>query len=160
MRLAIATGMCALTLLGGWAGPAGAEDGSGASFPNMAPVEKYRWRAGRRRSRREAQRRQFSISDDAEILVLGDRSYETAVKGKNGFVCVVERSWFASFGDPVFWDPTVRGPDCVNRAGGQHGAARQSRENAMGAGGHFQSGDARSKQKRPPPRRNCPRPVP
>ena len=38
-----------------------------------------------------------SISAGAEILVLGRKGYETAVKGKNGFVCVVERSWMAPF---------------------------------------------------------------
>jgi hypothetical protein len=57
-----------------------------------------------------------SISGDAEILVLGEHGYETAVKGKNGFVCLVERSWFASFDDPQFWNPKVRGPDCLNPA--------------------------------------------
>jgi hypothetical protein len=34
-----------------------------------------------------------SISGGAEVLVLGRHGYETAVRGKNGFVCVVERSW-------------------------------------------------------------------
>jgi hypothetical protein len=28
----------------------------------------------------------------------------------------VERSWFASFDDPVFWNPKIRGPDCLNPA--------------------------------------------
>jgi hypothetical protein len=32
-----------------------------------------------------------AISRDAYVLVLGRHGYETAVKGKNGFVCVVER---------------------------------------------------------------------
>jgi hypothetical protein len=49
-------------------------------------------------------------------MVLGDHGYEVAVKGKNGFVCLVERSWFASFDDPVFWNPNIRGPDCLNSA--------------------------------------------
>src|SRR5271169_3951196 len=34
-----------------------------------------------------------SISRDAKVLVLGPHGYETAVEGKNGFVCLVERSW-------------------------------------------------------------------
>ena len=38
-----------------------------------------------------------SISRDATILVLGRQGYETAVEGKNGFVCMVERSWMAGF---------------------------------------------------------------
>jgi hypothetical protein len=55
-----------------------------------------------------------SISGDAEILVLGPHGYATAVKGTNGFVCLVERSWDAEFVNPVFWNPIVRGPDCLN----------------------------------------------
>jgi hypothetical protein len=38
-----------------------------------------------------------SISSHATILVLGRQGYETAVRGKNGFVCMVERSWMAAF---------------------------------------------------------------
>ena len=38
-----------------------------------------------------------SISRDAKILVLGPHGYETAVEGKNGFVCVVERGWMGPF---------------------------------------------------------------
>ena len=34
-----------------------------------------------------------SISRDATILVLTKIRYETAVKGSNGFVCMVERGW-------------------------------------------------------------------
>ena len=37
-----------------------------------------------------------SIGRDAEVLVLGRNGYEAAVKGKNGFVCLVERSWMMS----------------------------------------------------------------
>src|ERR1700730_19310823 len=37
------------------------------------------------------------ISSDAAAAkgYLGRQAYETAVKGKNGFVCLVERSWIA-----------------------------------------------------------------
>ncbi|HEX6464739.1 MAG TPA: hypothetical protein VFZ98_09810, partial [Vicinamibacterales bacterium] len=51
---------------------------------------------------------------DAEVLVLGSRGYEPAVKGKNGFVCFVERSWTAGFDDPEFWNPKLRAPNCFN----------------------------------------------
>jgi hypothetical protein len=54
-----------------------------------------------------------SISRDAEVLILGRHGFETAVKGKNGFVCVVGRSW-TSAADADFWDPKVRVPMCVN----------------------------------------------
>jgi hypothetical protein len=56
-----------------------------------------------------------SISRDAEVLVLGRHSFETAVKGKNGFVCIVERSW-TSAADADFWNPKVRTPICYNAA--------------------------------------------
>ena len=55
-----------------------------------------------------------SISGDATIVVLKQRGYETAVKGKNGFVCIVERSWMAQFDFPEFWNPKMRGPICFN----------------------------------------------
>jgi hypothetical protein len=58
-----------------------------------------------------------SITKDAEIMVLGRRGYETAVKGKNGFVCIVERSWTAGVDDPDFWNPKVRAPICFNPPG-------------------------------------------
>jgi hypothetical protein len=43
-----------------------------------------------------------SISKDATVLVLGRQGYETAVQGKNGFVCMVERSWMVQFDSPEF----------------------------------------------------------
>jgi hypothetical protein len=55
-----------------------------------------------------------SIAANAEVLVLTPRGFETAVKGTNGFVCVVERSWTAPFNDTEFWNPKERGPDCYN----------------------------------------------
>jgi len=55
-----------------------------------------------------------SISHDAEVLVLGRHGYETAVKGKNGFVCMVQRSWTAGVDDPDFWNPKLRAPICFN----------------------------------------------
>jgi hypothetical protein len=57
-----------------------------------------------------------SISDNAEILVLGRKGYETAVKGTNGFVCMVERSWTNKLDNPGFWNPKVRAPYCLNPA--------------------------------------------
>jgi hypothetical protein len=55
-----------------------------------------------------------SISSDATILVLGRQGYETAVRGKNGFVCMVERSWMAAFDSPEYRNPKVRGAECLN----------------------------------------------
>lgn len=47
-------------------------------------------------------------------MVLGQKGYMTAVKGKNGFLCLVERSWGAATTDPEFWNPKVRSPICFN----------------------------------------------
>jgi hypothetical protein len=46
--------------------------------------------------------------------VLGQHGYEIAVKGKNGFVCVVQRSWTAPIDDPDFWNSKIRSPNCLN----------------------------------------------
>lgn len=55
-----------------------------------------------------------SISGNARILVLARSGYETAVEGKNGFVCLVERGWAAGFDEPEFWNPKIRGPLCLS----------------------------------------------
>jgi hypothetical protein len=58
-----------------------------------------------------------SLSRDAGVLVLGARGYETAVESKNGFMCIVERSWMLPYDDPAFMNPKVRLPMCVNPPG-------------------------------------------
>ena len=55
-----------------------------------------------------------AISRDATVLVLGRHGYEIAVSATGGFVCLVLRSWAASFDDPAFWNPKIRGPACYN----------------------------------------------
>jgi hypothetical protein len=55
-----------------------------------------------------------SISDEAEVMVLGREGYKTAVKGSNGFLCIVERSWAQSENDSEFWNPKMRAPHCFN----------------------------------------------
>ena len=55
-----------------------------------------------------------SVSDGAEVMVLGPKGYTTAVKGTNGFLCIVERSWGAATDEPEFWNPKVRAPICFN----------------------------------------------
>jgi hypothetical protein len=57
-----------------------------------------------------------SISQAAEVMVLGTKGYTTASEGSNGFVCLVERGWGASTDDPEFWNPKVRAPICFNPA--------------------------------------------
>jgi hypothetical protein len=55
-----------------------------------------------------------SISRDAGVMILGRSGYETAVKSKNDFVCMVWRSWAGGIDDPDFWNPKLRAPICFN----------------------------------------------
>jgi len=55
-----------------------------------------------------------AISDGAEVMILDREAYKTAVKGRNRFVCMVERSWAAGIGDPELWNPKLRSPICFN----------------------------------------------
>src|SRR5277367_2220548 len=100
----VASGICGLGLLLGALGPAGAQDKKEKTYPRMAPIEQYRMASRSEEIALARSAAPVSISGDADVMVLGEAGYETAVKGKNGFVCLVERSWFASFGDPVFWN--------------------------------------------------------
>ncbi len=93
-------------------GPACAQNK--AQYPNMAPIEQYRSASASGEIALARSSAPASISGDAEILVLGSHGYESAVKGKNGFVCIVERSWATDFNDPQFWNPKIRAPICFN----------------------------------------------
>lgn len=57
-----------------------------------------------------------AISDKATVLTLDSQGYQTAVRGTNGFTCLVERSWMSPFGSTDFWNPKIRGPVCYNPA--------------------------------------------
>jgi len=85
-----------------------------ATYPEMAPAEQYRIANRDDEIALARSAAPPSISGDAQVLVLGSHGYETAVNGKNGFVCFVQRSWAAGFDDPAFWNPKIRGPNCFN----------------------------------------------
>jgi hypothetical protein len=80
----------------------------------MAPIEQYRIADVQEEIALARSAAPPSISADAEVLVLGPHGYQVAVKGKNGFVCFVERSWTAGFDDAEFWNPKLRSPNCFN----------------------------------------------
>jgi hypothetical protein len=82
-------------------------------YPSMAPLDQYMMD----RDTEVALARSAgpgSISHDATVLVLGRHGYETAVEGKNGFVCIVDRAWMDRFDSSEFWNPKNRGPVCYN----------------------------------------------
>jgi hypothetical protein len=89
-----------------------AQDAKGP-YPVMAPLEQYLMERNAEITLARSAAPP-SISQDAEIMVLGQHGYEIAVQGKNGFVCLVWRSWTAGSDDPDFWNPKVRGPVCLN----------------------------------------------
>src|SRR5215472_17519092 len=101
-RKRIATGTVALCLMSSGAGVTVAAAVS-SPYPSMAPVAQYMMASPEKEIALARSAAPPSISGNAEILVLHAHGYETAVKGKNGFVCMVERSWDADFNDPVFW---------------------------------------------------------
>lgn len=96
----------------GAAQPAHAQDQQ-ARYQRIAPIDQYLMdRDAEMALARSAA--PPAISRDAEVLVLGRKGYETAAKGNNGFVCIVERSWMAPYDDPEFLNPDQRLPLCLN----------------------------------------------
>jgi hypothetical protein len=95
-------------------GLAQAQEQKPRTYPAMAPVDQYLIADAQDEIALARSAAPPSISQDAEVLVLGKHGYETAVRGKNGFVCFVERSWTADFNDAEFWNPKLRGPNCFN----------------------------------------------
>jgi len=104
-------------------------------YPAMAPLSQYLMpRDAEISLARSAAPK--SVSDDAEILVLTESGFQTAVKGTNGFVCMVARSWSADYDDPDFWDPRLHAPICYNaRAVRSQVSATIKRTQAAMAGG-------------------------
>src|SRR6516165_10929874 len=111
---AIALTCIALTVQIGAARHATAQD-TKTPYPSMAPLDQYLMEQNSEIALARTAAPE-SISADAEVMVLGRHGYETAVKGKNGFVCFVERSWTAPIDDPGFWNPKGRAPLCLNAA--------------------------------------------
>jgi hypothetical protein len=108
------------------------------TYPKMAPVEQYLMadRAAEIALARSAVPE--SIARDAGVLVLGRHGFETAVKGKNGFVCIVGRGW-TSAADADFWNPKVRVPMCVNAAAAGSYLLRLTKETEWGLAGLTQA---------------------
>ena len=85
-----------------------------AAYPVMAPLNQYLMPDENSEIALARSAAPASISDGAEVMVLGRQGYTTAVKGTNGFVCIVERAWGAATNDRDCWNPKVRSPICFN----------------------------------------------
>ncbi|MGC1549243.1 MAG: hypothetical protein WA777_12010 [Rhodanobacter sp.] len=85
-----------------------------SDYPHMAPLSQYLMSDRAKEIALARSAAPAAISDQATVLVLEPHGYVTAVEGKNGFVCVVERGWMSPFDAPQFWNPKLRGPICFN----------------------------------------------
>ncbi len=85
-----------------------------APYPAMAPLDRYLIPDAKSEISLARTAAPPSIADGAEVMVLGRTGYTTAAKGRNGFLCLVERSWGAATDEPGFWNPKVRAPICFN----------------------------------------------
>ena len=83
-------------------------------YRSMAPVDQYLMADRNAEIALARSAAPPAISRDATVMVLERHGYITAVKGKNGFVCVVERGWMSPFNAAQFWNPKMRGPICFN----------------------------------------------
>jgi len=83
-------------------------------YPAMAPLDQYLMTDRNAEIALARSAAPTTISSDATILVFEKGGYQTAVEGKNGFTCLVERSWMSPMDHPEFWNPKIRGPICYN----------------------------------------------
>jgi hypothetical protein len=83
------------------------------SYPKMAAMDQYLMKQDVEVALARSAAPE-SITKDADVLVLDQRGYRTAIKGRNGFTCAVQRSWTAGIDDPEFWNPKLRAPICFN----------------------------------------------
>jgi hypothetical protein len=86
------------------------------SYAAMAPVDAYLMADTNSEIALARSGAPASISDAADVMVLGRDGYTTAAKGTNGFLCIVERGWGAETDDAEFWNPKIRAPICFNPA--------------------------------------------
>jgi hypothetical protein len=89
--------------------PGAAPRPKGADYPVMAPLEEYLIADRDAEIALARSAAPQTISNDATVMVLTRQGYQTAVTGKNGFVCLVDRSWTSDFDDPGYWNPKIRG---------------------------------------------------
>jgi hypothetical protein len=87
-----------------------------ASYPAMAPLDQYLISDENAEIALARTAAPASVSDAAEVMVLRRNGYTTAVKGSNGFVCIVERAWANPTDASDFWNPKMRAPTCYNAA--------------------------------------------
>ena len=57
-----------------------------------------------------------AISHNASVLVLTRHRYETAVKGNNGWICMVDRGWSGMLDNADLWNAKIHAAGCLNQS--------------------------------------------
>lgn len=108
-QLIVAGAVCLLAVPGLGA----AAQDTGTRYRSMAPISQYLMdRDAEIALARSAA--PDTLSRHATVLVLGRHGYETAVKGSNGFVCLVARGLVGALDWPEYRSPKTRGAECLN----------------------------------------------
>ena len=102
-----------LFLIGFGVAPQAMAQDPAPAYTTMAPVDQYLMADRDAEIALARSAAPDSIARRAGVLVLGRRGYETAIRGTNGFVCLVGRGW-SSAADADYWNPKVRVPLCLN----------------------------------------------
>jgi hypothetical protein len=74
-------------------------------YPCMAPLDQYLMADRNAEIALAGARLRRPSPAMRKLCSWGPHGYETAVEGKNGFVCMVERAWMNPFDSPEFWNP-------------------------------------------------------
>jgi hypothetical protein len=84
------------------------------AYPAMSPLDQYLIADENSEIALARSAAPASISDRADVMVLGREGYKSAASGTNGFLCIVERSWGQGTDQAEFWNPKMRAPHCFN----------------------------------------------
>ena len=113
-------------------------------YPSMAPLEQYLMERNAEIALARSAAPE-SISRDAEIMVLGQHGYETAIKGKNDFACLVWRSWIVWNRRSRFLESQTAGPGLPQHAGCAVASSTHTQENRGDLGFAIQRADVRGR---------------
>jgi len=111
----IALAVLALFIVLGECRPGQAQDAK-AQYTSMAPVDQYLMADRDAEIALAKSAAPAAISNDATVLVFEKDGYHTAIEGKNGFTCLLERPWMQPLDSTEYWNPKLRVPICYNPA--------------------------------------------
>lgn len=113
----LASSLAVISTAAAWALPGA----GGSADAAMAPIASYLMASEQQEIALARSAAPAAVAAHASVMVLEKQGYVTAVKGTNGFVCLVVRSWDNELDSKsgVFWNPKFHAPFCLNAAGAQ-----------------------------------------